>query len=151
MDKECSFSIAQRRQKPFYYVSEEEYRLLHQICKNCLPGQDLSVPNLRLLASRGGPQIVTSPTNGSKPTTPSEAAPDNPRRSREAGSASVEREDDVQLSEIVDLHEDLGCLLPDTDGEHRRTPIPSKSLANGIILTVVSFLVLKGTWGQSPE
>ena len=71
---------------------------------------------------------MTSPAIGSKPTTPSEAVADDSRRSREVGSASAEKEDDVQLSEIVDLHEDLGCLLPDTDGEHRRTPILSKSL-----------------------
>ncbi|KAL2206876.1 hypothetical protein CC79DRAFT_1358677 [Sarocladium strictum] len=47
----CSIDVTKRRQKPFYFVSEEEYRLLRELCARCYPDEDLDVPNLRRLAS----------------------------------------------------------------------------------------------------
>lgn len=115
IDEECSFDIAKRRQKPYYFVSEEEYRLLYQICKQWLPGEDLSIPNLRRLASQS-PQ-ATPLNTASMPTAP-DATTESPERTRDLGATSAERED-VPLPEIVNLHEDIGCLLTDAQGENR--------------------------------
>lgn len=112
--------MAKRRQKPFYFVSEEEYRLLQKLCKKSFPGEDLSLENLRNLTSQ--------PNNEAPPT----AHPGPEERvavTDEAGPLAAASDEplevsDVPLPEIVGLHKDLGCLMEDAQGEYRAVPLP---------------------------
>jgi aldehyde dehydrogenase (NAD+) len=117
IDEECSFDAAKRRQKPYYFVSEEEYRLLHLVCQKCLPDEELTVTNLRRLASQS--TQAASQTIASTPIAQDDIT-DDYEGARASVGASEERED-VPLPEIVNLHKDLGCLLSDAQGEHRNS------------------------------
>ncbi|KAF4443391.1 hypothetical protein F53441_11440 [Fusarium austroafricanum] len=120
--------MEKRRQKPFYFVSEEEYRLLRELCSQCFPHEDLSIPNLRRLISKH--KSAESQTDGSAPTIVVASAADpidahntkSPEEDQvllQADIDNVDEEADILLPEIVNLHHELGCLLADAHGEYR--------------------------------
>src|ERR1700712_4573557 len=61
----CRLST-RRSQRPFYHVTEEEYRCSRKILEHLLPSQDLSLERLRTIAAdidKDGPNVSTSPTS----------------------------------------------------------------------------------------
>ena len=138
INEACTVDLSKRRQKPFYFVSEEEYRLLHEVCSNVFPGQELTVPNLRRLASeqRKTASLIGASTSESTGFDAAAAV------SEDAGSASdvpstQQRNSDVPLPEIVNLYQEMGCLLADGQGEYRNqsVPQPPSPLAASSVLT----------------
>lgn len=117
----CSIDMTKRRQKPFYFVSEEEYRLLRRLCEQSFPDDDLSLENLRNLVAQGG---NGSPTNGLSRPGGQITAADEIEPSETAVVDTPMETDDVPLPEIVGLHEDLGCLVADAQGVYRRVGLP---------------------------
>lgn len=120
ISKPCQFDLGKRRQKPYYYVSEEEYRLLLEVCKHFLPDQDLSLPHLRSTVSRftTTPARCDSQTPLQSLSANTETPRDNLPTDEDAGKVPEDR-GGVALQELVDLHEDLGCMLADAHGELR--------------------------------
>lgn len=134
----CSVDISKRRQKPFYFVSEEEYRLLRELCRCCFPEEELTIPNLRRLVSeqkkavslrddslRDASQTDVSQRDASQSddsmsistgTDAATAGSDNPKTPTDIPA----EQDNTPLPEIVNLHQDLGCLMADANGEYRR-------------------------------
>lgn len=106
---ECG--VAQRpRQRPFYHVSEEEYRCSMQILRHFLPQDDLNLETLR--------SIVKDLNIGNSPvqdTAKSSSAKD----SSEQADGSVSNGSISDTEEIGDLHHQLGCLMKDSLGEYR--------------------------------
>lgn len=115
--------MAKRRQKPFYFVSEEEYRLLQKLCKKSFPNEDLSLENLRILASQSnnGSSTTVFSGPGGKVAEVDEAAAPLPIAAEAPSESS-----DVPLPEIVGLHKDLGCLMEDAQGEYRKVSLPRR-------------------------
>src|SRR6478736_8004576 len=124
--------MEKRRQKPFYFVSEEEYRLLRELCSNCFPDEELTIPNLRRLINENKKPAFKTQTDIATPTMSlievSAEAPiidcgDEPIDQGEILLQDVEEsqveEEEILLPEIVNLHHDLGCLLADAHGEYR--------------------------------
>ncbi|KAF5552816.1 Zn(II)2Cys6 transcription factor (Eurofung) [Fusarium napiforme] len=132
IDEVCSVDMEKRRQKPFYFVSEEEYRLLRELCSKCFPDEELTIPNLRRLIDDNQKPVLKTQTDIATPTMSlievSADAPlvdcgDEPIDQGEVLLHDVEEthveEEEIFLPEIVNLHQDLGCLLADTHGEYR--------------------------------
>ncbi|KAK2676888.1 hypothetical protein RAB80_005628 [Fusarium oxysporum f. sp. vasinfectum] len=132
IDEVCSVDMEKRRQKPFYFVSEEEYRLLRELCSNCFPDEELTIPNLRRLINENKKPAFKTQTDIATPTMSlievSAEAPiidcgDEPIDQGEILLQDVEEsqveEEEILLPEIVNLHHDLGCLLADAHGEYR--------------------------------
>lgn len=98
---------------------------MHEVCSNVFPGQELTVPNLRRLASeqRKTASLIGASTSESTGT---DAAVEV---SEDAGSASDvpthQNNSDVPLPEIVNLYQEMGCLLADAQGKYRNQSIPS--------------------------
>ncbi|KAF4333078.1 hypothetical protein FBEOM_13115 [Fusarium beomiforme] len=123
--------MEKRRQKPFYFVSEEEYRLLRELCSNCFPDEELTIPNLRRLIEENKRLVLQSQTDVSTPTLSlvevaiPDPIPDHTGDSLDQGNIILQEvqdeqaEDEILLPEIVNLHHDLGCLLADAHGEYR--------------------------------
>ena len=108
--------MGKRRQKPYYFVAEEEYRLLQQICGHYLPAEELTLLNLRSLVSSlpKTPQASDcSPTVAIDPRT-------TQQEDETATEDAVVPRNDVLLPEIVDLHETLGCMFVDPLGEYSK-------------------------------
>ncbi|CAI4218951.1 unnamed protein product [Parascedosporium putredinis] len=122
INQECSFGDSRRHQRPFCFVSEEEYQLLKKLCTKSFPGQDLSVASLRRLVARpddtASPDSVFPHTPATLPRSEYAVAATG---SESAGSLRDGRRD-AHLQEIADLHHDLGCLVLDAQGEHRKFP-----------------------------
>lgn len=121
IDEVCSIDIAKRRQKPFYFVSEEEYRLLRDLCSQFYPDEDLTLPTLRRLASerKNGPrQELRATVTNAEPSIEGSEGVETPDKSP-PGVSTVQ--EDLLLPEITSLHHDLGCLLPDAHGEYRES------------------------------
>ncbi|KAG9500702.1 hypothetical protein J7337_006381 [Fusarium musae] len=132
IDEVCSVDMEKRRQKPFYFVSEEEYRLLRELCSRCFPDEELTIPNLRRLIDDNQKPVTKAQTNIATPTMSlievSADAPlidcgDEPIDQGQVLLDAVDEtqvdEEEILLPEIVNLHQDLGCLLADTHGEYR--------------------------------
>ncbi|RMJ09838.1 hypothetical protein CDV36_010537 [Fusarium kuroshium] len=112
INEECSFEAGKQRKKPFYFVSEEEYRLLYQLCQQTFPNQSLSIFNLRQLTSQS--VTITSQGEGS-PNSIKYTPSSNPGRPTVPALEGT----DVPLPEIINLHNDLGCLMADAQGNYR--------------------------------
>lgn len=124
--------MEKRRQKPFYFVSEEEYRLLRELCSNCFPEEELTIPNLRRLIDENKKPPFKTQTDIATPTMSLiEVSAEAPLI--DCGDESIDqsqvllhdveesREEEILLPEIVNLHHDLGCLLADAHGEYRKS------------------------------
>ena len=123
IDQVCSVDIARRSQKPFYFVSEEEYRLLCKLCKRSYPGEDLNLPNLRRLVSAGlstsaaRQQDAVAANNVN--TAINETHSPVEKRVAKISEDLISNRDDIPLLEIVSLASDLGCMLLDIRGVYR--------------------------------
>ena len=97
---------SRRKQRPFYHVTEEEYRCGMQILQHLLPSKDLSPETLRDLAKKledgGTIEVATIP-----------AVHKQPEDDRVASA-------DPDVEEVEDLHDYLGYLLEDSSGEYRK-------------------------------
>ncbi|RSL82331.1 hypothetical protein CEP51_005252 [Fusarium floridanum] len=112
INEECSFEAGKQRKKPFYFVSEEEYRLLYQLCQQTFPNQPLSIPNLRQLTSQSATINLQSEDSPN-------VIKDTPSSNPEPSTVASPHGTDVPLPEIINLHNDLGCLMADTQGNYR--------------------------------
>ncbi|RBR14409.1 hypothetical protein FVER53590_04341 [Fusarium verticillioides] len=132
IDEVCSVDMEKRRQKPFYFVSEEEYRLLRELCSRCFPDEELTIPNLRRLIDDNHKPAFKTQADIATPTMSlievSADAPlidcgdepiDQGQVLLDAVDETQVEEEEILLPEIVNLHQDLGCLLADTHGEYR--------------------------------
>lgn len=105
---ECG--VAQRpKQRPYYHVSEEEYRCSMQILQHFLPDEELNLTTLRAIAK--------DIKNGNSPQPVYNFKTDKADSEPFEGTASNDSEPDTE--EIGDLHEQLGCLMRDSLGEYR--------------------------------
>ncbi|KAF5967708.1 hypothetical protein FBULB1_11088 [Fusarium bulbicola] len=132
IDEVCSVDMEKRRQKPFYFVSEEEYRLLRELCSNCFPDEELTIPNLRRLIDENKRPAFKTQKDIATPTMSlievSAEAPlidcgdetiDQGEVLLQDGEETQAEDEEILLPEIVNLHHDLGCLLADAHGEYR--------------------------------
>lgn len=90
---------------------------MHQLCTKSFPGQDLSIPNLRRLASQTQNATVGTPDFAPTPSTVDAEDGSGEASSEDAISLRAGRSD-IPLPEIVNIHQDLGCLIVDGQGEH---------------------------------
>lgn len=116
---ECRVDVGRRRQRPYYFVSEEEYRHMQKILKHYLPDTDLTPATLRWIASQceerqRGEDLQASPVSNN-------SAAQVPRNGSVSDPGPFEHEEDHGLHEIVTLHDDLGCMLADAQGQYRKT------------------------------
>lgn len=120
-------------------MPEEEYQLLKKLCTKSFPGQDLSVASLRRLVAR--PDDTTSPDSFFPPTPATLSRSEYAVATTSSESAGSLRDGrrDAHLQEIADLHHDLGCLVLDAQGEHRKFPVSLRrkhavgASANGLL------------------
>ncbi|KAF5700197.1 hypothetical protein FGLOB1_10920 [Fusarium globosum] len=159
IDEVCSVDMEKRRQKPFYFVSEEEYRLLRELCSNCFPDEELTIPNLRRLIDENKKPAFKTQTDIATPTMSlievSAEAPlidcgDETIDQGEVLLHDVEesQEEEILLPEIVNLHHDLGCLLADAHGEYRYMGAESGASFNS---AVRSWMLRMGAGTRSKE
>lgn len=124
----CSVDLNKRNQRPFYYVSEEEYCLLCELCSYCFPGEELTTSNLRRLVSEQKKALSSNqadistpnitiveriPTHTSNPIDQNTILPRNRTKNQT-------EQQSILLPEIVNLRHDLGCLVVDAHGEYRK-------------------------------
>jgi hypothetical protein len=101
------------KQRPYYHVSEEEYRCSMQILRHFLQKEDLNLETLRSIAK--DLQIGTSNTEQQTQRRNSKTTSDDSPGSEEA----VQNDSEPDIEEIGDLHEQLGCLMQYSLGEYR--------------------------------
>ncbi|KAJ5395121.1 uncharacterized protein N7487_009424 [Penicillium crustosum] len=135
---ECHVDITKRRKRPYYFVSEEEFRDMQAILKSYLPDDDLTPETLRSLAQQcrhqkpptpqpNPPPIATQPVAPSTPVSVSAfVAPSPPETTRKTPDGNSRENsdfepnpDDAVLQDAVCFHQKLGCLLADSLGEYR--------------------------------
>ena len=115
----CLLDTGKRKQRPFYKVSEEEYRLMSRILRHQYPERLLDVNDLRMIVT----EIETSPdSQHENPSFSPEAVAtstsnDNSYQVEEAGTDP--ESEILHLEEIQALDEDLGHLLLDSAGTFR--------------------------------
>ncbi|CAI4214042.1 unnamed protein product [Parascedosporium putredinis] len=115
----CHLDAARRRQRPYYRVSEEEFRYMMRILEHFVPNTDFNLHTLKALAesltnngsenSQASPQSdAVVPVNGSSP------------------GMAVQRADvhmgdamDATVDEIEELHKGMGWLRVDSNGVYR--------------------------------
>ncbi|KAF5559218.1 hypothetical protein FMEXI_91 [Fusarium mexicanum] len=161
IDEVCSVDMEKRRQKPFYFVSEEEYRLLRELCSNCFPDEELTIPNLRRLIDENKKPAFKAQTDIATPTMSlievSAEAPliDCEDETLDQGEGLLQdveetqaEEEEILLPEIVNLHHDLGCLLADAHGEYRYMGAESGASFNS---AVRSWMLRMGAGTRSKE
>lgn len=134
--------MAQRpRQRPFYHVSEEEYRCSMQILRHFLPQDDLNLETLRSIAKELN--IGNSPAQD---TLKSSSAKD----SSEHAEGSVSNESISDTEEIGDLHHQMGCLMKDSLGEYREFLLQLLAMRQfELIMTRVSRSIFRHSFQRS--
>ena len=117
----CQIDKGKRKQRPYYYVSEEEYVLLKQIVQRHIPGDEINLTTLRQLASQRDPNVTLSPSvhphsesADEQHSLPGSHAAPHPQESLPGSDERVVAED------VKDLHGDLGCMMIDSTGEYSR-------------------------------
>ncbi|KAL0256779.1 hypothetical protein SLS55_009176 [Diplodia seriata] len=149
----CKTDLNRRKKRPYYHVSEEEYRCMTTILRHYLPDLEFSLPALKALCQRlEGLEDESSrqtpvPTPTLTPTattthdedvfgsedrghggTPRHAGDDIGRRPSVCGDGDGdgEEEESPSMQEIQALQERLGCLMIDSRGNYSKsTPPPS--------------------------
>ena len=115
----CLLDTGKRKQRPFYKVSEEEYRLMSRILRHQYPERFLDVSDLRMIVT----EIETSPDSqhGNPSFSPEAVATSTSNdNSCQVGEAGTDPESGIlHLEEIQELDEDLGHLLLDSAGTFR--------------------------------
>lgn len=122
---ECHIDIEKRKQKPFYFVSEEEYRHLVKLLKHYLPNHSLDLPTLRSLAANidGGESAQQTQNALSLDETmafissPLHTAPQSPEEEM-AGRLRLEQ---VSHHDLHAIYDKLGHLLADARGQYRKS------------------------------
>ncbi|KAH6668896.1 aldehyde dehydrogenase-like protein [Halenospora varia] len=109
-----------RKQRPFYHVTEEEYRCSMRILQHFLPSQDLTLQTLRKLAK-------DIDSCGSVEGSPVQIIPQ--QQEEAAGTAN-------DVEEVGDLHEQLGCLMQDSMGEYRYVGAQSEIAFNAAVCSM---------------
>ena len=126
----CHLDPSRRRQRPYYHVSEEEFRYMTKALEHFLPNIDLNLHSLKevvrsinapdgqhLAMSDAGDSINVQ-TQGIQPKT----------EGGSAGGASS-----VTIEEIDALHGELGWLRADSKGTYRKLPFAYVSSTNIIL------------------
>ncbi|TVY82146.1 putative transcriptional regulatory protein [Lachnellula suecica] len=100
---------SRRKQRPFYHVTEEEYRSGMQILQHLLPSKDLSPETLRDIAKKlqDGENIETISMSNLQ------------EGADVLNIDNVRAVADPEVEEVEDLHGQLGCLMEDSLGEYR--------------------------------
>ena len=103
---------ARPKQRPYYHVSEEEYRCSMQILRHFVQKEELNLETLRSIAK--DLQIDTTNTQQQTQRRDSKTTDDSP-----GSEDAVQNDSEADTEEIADLHEQLGCLMQDSLGEYR--------------------------------
>jgi hypothetical protein len=103
---------ARPKQRPYYHVSEEEYRCSMQILQHFLQKDDLNLETLRSIAK--DLKIDTANTQQQTQRHGSKTTDESP-----GSEEAVQNDSEPDTEEIGDLHEQLGCLMQDSLGEYR--------------------------------
>ncbi|KAL8380735.1 hypothetical protein RB595_005152 [Gaeumannomyces hyphopodioides] len=108
----CRVDPSRRRQRPYYHVSEEEFRLQRRALEHFLPNTEISLSSLR--------DLMSSLANRSPGI--NEAA-DDPGRARSLQHATTDSPGSTELEETIeeidDLHDEMGWLTVDSKGTYR--------------------------------
>ncbi|EOD44942.1 putative aldehyde dehydrogenase protein [Neofusicoccum parvum UCRNP2] len=114
----CKTDLNRRKKRPYYHVSEEEYRCMTDILRHYLPDLQFNLPSLKALCARleglEGAAAHELPDGCETPATPADDDDDD-----EAPAAGRES---PTIQEIQALQEQLGCLMIDSRGNYRRCP-----------------------------
>lgn len=124
---------ARRKQRPFYHVTEEEYRCSMQILKHFLPSQELNLQTLRSIAK----DIDTGVFDMGQPRSSQNQLPlaaSGPALVEEVSGQDAEPESE----EINDLHDQLGCLMQDSLGRFRYIGACSEIPFNAAVCSMTS-------------
>ena len=118
----CQIDAGKRKQRPYYFVSEEEFQHMRKILQHCYPNRELDLPDLRHMVD----QLSNNSTDdkGIRESFPNHVSPTKSehRQSLEVSAAlptDTQNPDGVVLEEIGQLHKELGCLLRDSNGTLR--------------------------------
>jgi hypothetical protein len=116
----CQIDVGKRKQRPYYFVSEEQYQLMAKLVIHHY-GPSIDLPTLRGLVAQvdhsedGTPNTLSTPSIS---ISPSKSGP-VPSQQNASTAERQESETGVPLEEIDSLHEQLGCMLRDSSGEYR--------------------------------
>ncbi|EPE02440.1 aldehyde dehydrogenase [Ophiostoma piceae UAMH 11346] len=131
----CHLDPSRRRQRPYYHVSEEEFRYMTKALEHFLPNIELNLQNLRDVV-QSFEQSGTSSTSIPDLPPPYSAPSDSSSSSSESIVVVSERgvtpvssssstvsdhtpKNDVTIEEIDELHGELGWLRVDSKGNYR--------------------------------
>ncbi|KAF2455730.1 hypothetical protein BDY21DRAFT_348480 [Lineolata rhizophorae] len=120
----CEIDMRARKKRPFYHVTEEEYRYMVQILKHQYPGRELNLHTLRELAREL--DISAADTGESNPSNPNDGSSTNDDLQ---GSPA----DDVANDEIRGLYDGLGSMIVDSRGKYRHIGADSGISFNGAV------------------
>lgn len=113
----CRLDPSRRRQRPYYRVSEEEFRYMTQLLEHFIPDTDLNLHTLKALASKLGS------SDGQAPAPAQGIAALSPASSNSLSPAKTEAQDaHTEAGEIDELHQQLGWLRVDSNGIYSEPP-----------------------------
>ncbi|KAJ5923163.1 hypothetical protein N7454_008408 [Penicillium verhagenii] len=129
---ECHIDETKRRQRPFYFVSEEEFRNLQEIVRYYQPGTELTPEALRSIASNCKKATHDFPDSSASLSpdqlpdlidnqTPdyTEGNPHNDHLLHQSNSVSGSDAEITIIQDAFQLNQKLGCLLADSQGQYR--------------------------------
>ncbi|KAH7002491.1 hypothetical protein EDB80DRAFT_580087 [Ilyonectria destructans] len=118
IDAPCHLDPSRRRQRPYYRVSEEEFRCMTQIIEHLMPNTELNLQTLKAYVSDLGNHVTENPPTPSTSdvvVSPSCAIP-SPSSPVEEPSAN---EGAIIAEEINRVYSDVGRLRVDSRGVQR--------------------------------
>ncbi|KAL1614723.1 hypothetical protein SLS56_012022, partial [Neofusicoccum ribis] len=117
----CKTDLNRRKKRPYYHVSEEEYRCMTEILRHYLPDLQFNLPSLKALCARleglEGAAAHEPPDGCETPATPA----DEPADDGDDDEAPAAGRESPTIQEIQALQEQLGCLMIDSRGNYRKS------------------------------
>ena len=104
----------ERKQRPYYHVSEDEYQCCMRILRHVFPQHELNLPTMKSIVGEiENGTMIPEARAGSSPSKTSVQEDEN-------DDSAAERNDDPTTDEISALHGQLGCLMVDSAGKYRK-------------------------------
>jgi len=115
----CHLDPSRRRQRPYYHVSEEEFRYMTKALEHFLPNIDLNLHSLKevVRSINSGPAGGDGQSMALSETSDSINVKGEGSRAGESSSAATTA---VTIEEIDELHGELGWLRVDSRGTYRK-------------------------------
>ncbi|KAI8667584.1 Zn(2)-C6 fungal-type domain-containing protein [Fusarium sp. Ph1] len=129
----CHLDPSRRRQRPYYRVSEEEFRYMTQILEHFLPNTELNLPNLKAFVQSLENSALDNPIT---PSASDGITPSYPIVSPQSTAPESVNESSDITNEISELYQEVGRVRVDSKGVQRHVGPSSSYLFHSAVRSI---------------